>query len=470
MTRITVVGDVLLDRDVVGSVSRIAPDAPVPVLAEQHVRDRPGGAGLAATLAAADGCSVTLLTAVGDDQSGRQLLEAMARAGVQVIRLPYGGRTPEKIRMISGSQVLLRLDRATDLTPVGAPCSTALDAIEGSDAIVVSDYGRGITADGSLRDTLSRAVTRIPVVWDPHPRGTAPIRNCHLVTPNEHEVSTHDRLGARDRRTPTYMTAVATAARQARHHWGARAVAVTLGPAGALLQQDGAAPLLLPATPSAGNPCGAGDRFATAAAIALAQGALTSEAVQAAVVQASMFVAHSGERDGTADRDCAVPDVAGTGSAADVIDEVRRRGGVVVATGGCFDLLHAGHIATLTAASSLGDCLIVCVNSDASVTRLKGLGRPLTPIRDRVRLLQALSCVDAVAVFDEPTPIDVLERLRPDIWVKGGDYFLDDTDAGAALPEADVIGGWGGQTVIVPYITGYSTTGIIHTARTGQVI
>jgi rfaE bifunctional protein nucleotidyltransferase chain/domain len=138
----------------------------------------------------------------------------------------------------------------------------------------------------------------------------------------------------------------------------------------------------------------------------------------------------------------------------------------VEATGRCYDILHAGHVATLTAARDLGDCLIVCVNSDESVARLKGPGRPLTPAGDRVRILTALSCVDAVAVFEESTPVRILEELRPDIWVKGADYLLDDTGAGPALPEADIVSGWGGQCVLVPYLSGYSTTGIIQAART----
>jgi rfaE bifunctional protein nucleotidyltransferase chain/domain len=142
---------------------------------------------------------------------------------------------------------------------------------------------------------------------------------------------------------------------------------------------------------------------------------------------------------------------------------VRARGGTVVATGGCFDLLHAGHVATLEAARRLGDCLVVCVNSDASVARIKGPERPLVPQSDRVRVLRALSCVDEVVVFDESTPDSVLSWLRPDIWVKGGDYG--DGAAGRAdLPEAELVRRWGGQTVLVPYLAGRSTTGMIAAA------
>ena len=141
-------------------------------------------------------------------------------------------------------------------------------------------------------------------------------------------------------------------------------------------------------------------------------------------------------------------------------DAVWADGGTVVATGGCVDLLHAGHIATLEAARRLGDCLIVCLNSDASVRGLKGAGRPLQAGVDRARILRALRCVDAVVTFEEGTPIPLLNRLRPDVWVKGGDYTA------ATLPEASVLAGWGGQVVAVPYLPERSTTALVATART----
>jgi rfaE bifunctional protein nucleotidyltransferase chain/domain len=142
-----------------------------------------------------------------------------------------------------------------------------------------------------------------------------------------------------------------------------------------------------------------------------------------------------------------------------LLRRIRARSGCVVSTGGCFDLLHAGHVATLEAARQLGDCMIVCLNSDDSARRLKGDGRPLQPASDRGRVLSALRCVDAVVVFDEDTPIDVLRRLRPDVWVKGGDY------AGAALPEAAVLDEWNGEVVTLPYLGGRSTTELVGLAQ-----
>jgi rfaE bifunctional protein nucleotidyltransferase chain/domain len=146
---------------------------------------------------------------------------------------------------------------------------------------------------------------------------------------------------------------------------------------------------------------------------------------------------------------------ADAGALADPVALAARMhagGGTVVAAGGCFDVLHAGHVSLLQAARLLGDCLIVCLNSDESVRRLKGEGRPLNPAADRVALLSALHCVDAVLVFEEDTPSAALQRLRPDVWVKGGDY------EGQVLPETDLLGSWGGQAVTVPYLAGRSTT------------
>jgi D-beta-D-heptose 7-phosphate kinase / D-beta-D-heptose 1-phosphate adenosyltransferase len=181
-----------------------------------------------------------------------------------------------------------------------------------------------------------------------------------------------------------------------------------------------------------------------------------TEAVQDAVEAAAAYVAAGGPASLRASPSPRKP--GGPRRAEELISQVSAAGGTVVATGGCFDLLHAGHVATLRAARRLGDCLVVCVNSDASVRRLKGASRPLVPAADRVKVLEALECVDAVVVFDEDTPVEVIRRLRPDVWAKGGDY------AGAEVPEAAVLRAWGGQAVVLPYLEGRSTTALVRSA------
>jgi D-beta-D-heptose 7-phosphate kinase / D-beta-D-heptose 1-phosphate adenosyltransferase len=235
-------------------------------------------------------------------------------------------------------------------------------------------------------------------------------------------------------------------------------VAVTMGARGALLSYGSGAPMVVPAVAvTGGDPCGAGDSFAAAAALALADGAVTGEAVAAGVAFASAFVARGGASAWDAGGD--EPNVVAEPGAEGVIARVRAAGGTVVATGGCFDLLHPGHVATLRAARGLGDCLVVCINSDDSVRRLKGPSRPLVTATDRARVLEALEFVDAVVVFEEDTPSEVLDRLRPDVWAKGGDY------AGAELPETEVLQRWGGQAVVLPYLDGHSTTALVERSR-----
>ncbi|WP_030437343.1 PfkB family carbohydrate kinase [Actinoplanes subtropicus] len=440
MRKLVIVGDTLLDRDVDGEVSRIAPDAPAPVLDERTVHERPGGAGLAALLAAGDGHRVALVTALASDAAGARLSELLTAAGVELYPLPLPGATPEKVRLRANGQVLLRLDRGGDPEPPEEAPPAALEVLRDADAILVSDYGRGVTRHPALRAALEKATA--PVVWDPHPKGPAPVPDCRLVTPNLAEVCAL----TGDAGQGSTLTTAQRAGHVLRQRWRAAAVAVTCGPGGAVLCHSGPTPLVVPAPHvAAGDTCGAGDRFAATAALALAGGALLSEAVEQAVHAATNRISHEKTDKST-------------------IEEVRARNGVVVATGGCFDLLHTGHLATLEAARQLGDCLVVCLNSDESVRALKGPDRPLNNQHDRARLLSALDCVDAVVVFDEPTPEAVLSWLRPDIWVKGGDY----ADGGPELPESALVERWGGQTVIVPYLDGRSTTRTIAAARGGR--
>jgi rfaE bifunctional protein nucleotidyltransferase chain/domain/rfaE bifunctional protein kinase chain/domain len=453
---LVVIGDALLDRDVEGSVERLSPDAPVPVVDEADVHTRPGGAGLAAALAAADGREVTLVTALGDDEAGREIASALAGHGVEVVDLGLRGATPEKIRIVSASRPLLRLDRGgRQPCPIGPVTAAARAAVGWAAAVLVADYGRGVAADPAIRDALRALAADVPVVWDPHPHGPEPVAGAALATPNAGEAA---RLVPEPRGDGL---AQATArARRLAVRWRAGGVCVTRGAHGAVLAgRDGVA-LAVPAPPIAGgDACGAGDRFASSAAGMLAEGAGAREAVEAAVASASAFVAAGGARGALAPVMLNPAALSGGDLDAEgVSTATRAAGGTVVATGGCFDLLHPGHLRTLETARGLGDCLVVCLNSDASVRRLKGNGRPLVGERDRASVLRALRCVDAVAIFDEDTPAALLERLRPHVWAKGGDYAAKD------LPEAAVLERWGGQAVVLPFLDGRSTTRLIQEA------
>ena len=451
--RLVVVGDALMDRDVEGRVERLCPDAPVPVVDETARHSRPGGAALAAALAATDGHPVTLVTALAKDPGGRELAALLFEAGVEVVDLGLSGATPEKVRIRAGGRSLLRLDRVQSPGVVGPATDAARSVLEDAAAVLVSDYGRGVTGEKGLRDALAGLTSRTPIVWDPHPKGAEPVPGVRLATPNGAEAA-----GFVPRVEGEDLPAVAARARELAARWKAAAVAVTLGADGALLVGGDADPFVVPAPEVAGGDvCGAGDRFASRAAGLLIEGAQPPEAVAGAVLAASSYVA-AGGASGVDLREQQRNPIEPAGSAERIVARVRARGGAVVATGGCFDLLHAGHVHTLRAARALGDCLIVCLNSDESVRRIKGSDRPLVPEEDRAAVLQALDCVDAVVLFDEDTPEAVLSSLRPDVFAKGGDYAVSE------LPEARLLARWGGRVVILPYVAGRSTTRLIEEA------
>jgi D-beta-D-heptose 7-phosphate kinase / D-beta-D-heptose 1-phosphate adenosyltransferase len=394
-----------------------------------------------------------LVTALAPADPGRKLAGLLRDAGIDVVDLGLDGRTPEKVRVRSGGRSLLRLDHGGPAGRPGPLTDAGRRALSEAGAVLVADYGRGVAADDAVRGVL--AGLRVPVVWDPHPRGPEPVPGVTLATPNGAEAR-HFAPGHEG----APLTATTGRARELAARWRATAVAATLSGRGALLVSGQAPPLVVPAPAvPCPDPCGAGDRFASAAAGLLADGALPSEAVTGAVLAASAFVAAGGASSVRVDR--SLPAAADVGAGADdVVARVRSAGGTVVATGGCFDLLHAGHVAVLQQARALGDCLVVCLNSDDGVRRLKGPSRPVQPQEDRTAVLLALGCVDAVAVFDDDTPVPLLERLRPDVFAKGGDYAVAD------LPEVPVLQRWGGQVVVLPYLDGRSTTHLL--ARAGS--
>ncbi|MDT0346355.1 D-glycero-beta-D-manno-heptose 1-phosphate adenylyltransferase [Streptomyces litchfieldiae] len=456
---VVVVGDALLDQDVTGEATRLAPDAPVPVVEVAEERCRPGGAGLAAALAARDGREVVLVTALGGDPASESV-RAMLPAGVRLAELPLDGSLPVKSRVLAGGRPLVRVDRGGG--SAGPPGAGVRRVLEEARAILVADYGQG--AVSAVRRSLTEAARRVPVVWDPHPRGRPPVAGARLVTPNAREARWF--CGERDRDGDDSLRAHSRRGALLAERWQVGSVAITLGCRGAVLARANCDdPLYVPVTAGHdGDPCGAGDCFAASATGVLADGGLPPEAVGLATEAATSFIAGGGMasltswREGRERREPPPPAPVGAGDVGALVESVRARGGTVVAAGGCFDLLHAGHVQFLENARRTGDCLIVCVNSDDSVRRLKGPGRPFNPAADRIRVLAGLGCVDAVAVFDEDTPEPLLRRLRPDVWVKGGDYSVRD------LPEAAALREWGGQTLVLPYLDGRSTTELARRA------
>jgi rfaE bifunctional protein nucleotidyltransferase chain/domain len=389
---------------------------------------------------------VRLITALAPDPAGEQLRALLEDSGVEVVDLGLQCATPEKVRVRSAGQTLVRLDQGGRRPgTVGPMLEEARQALLESRGVLVSDYGWGVTSQPELRSELAQAAAQHPLTWDPHPSGSLPVPGARMVKPNRREAGAGRDLGQ-----------VIQRARELRGRWRAEGVAVTLGEEGALLVTGEKPPLMAPAPRlTVLDPCGAGDRFSSTVAGLLADGRPLEEAVTAAVRTASAFVAVGGASAALA----GAPFLAtaeGMEAALEVAARTRATGGRVVATGGCFDLLHAGHVSVLQAARRLGGCLVVLLNSDDSVRRLKGPDRPLVNEADRSAVISALECVDAVAVFDEPTPEAALRRLRPDVFAKGGDY------AGIELPESAVLAEWNAEVVLLPYLEGRSTTRLVE--------
>jgi D-beta-D-heptose 7-phosphate kinase/D-beta-D-heptose 1-phosphate adenosyltransferase len=448
--KIVVVGDVLLDIDIAGAAERLSPDAPVPVIDVETKVARAGGAGLVATLLARDGYQVELVTALADDAAGAQLRGALT--GISIISGDTGAPTPVKTRLRAHGHPIARIDENCGAPPAPQVTDQMIQTLAHADAVVVADYGRGLTGDTRIRETLAYLADRVTIVWDPHPRGARPVPGVTVITPNLSEATSAIAAAGGEKVVADDVRSVTRGATTLREQYGSSALVVTWGSRGALLVAEHSAPLVVAApTIVADDTCGAGDRFAASLAAQLARGSQLPDALREAVTASAEFLSAGGVASlaAPANKKWLGGQAA---TALEIARAARAAGGTVVATGGCFDLLHAGHARTLSAARALGDCLIVCVNSDTSVTSLKGPDRPIMAENDRVSLLLALECVDAVVVFDEDTPENVLSQLTPDIWVKGGDYLIDD------LPEAKLVSSWGGQTVTVPFYPGRSTT------------
>ncbi|MDN5763246.1 MAG: D-glycero-beta-D-manno-heptose 1-phosphate adenylyltransferase [Microlunatus sp.] len=459
---LVVIGDSLLDIDLDGTSERQCPDAPVPVLDLQSSRLRPGGAGLAALLAARHGSPVQLITGLGQDEAADDLLGLLD--GVEVLAQPLHGSTVTKTRIRLGTLPLLRVDTGTGTAGAGRLTTAATRAVERAGALLICDYGRGLARLPQLRQLLVDRSEAIPLIWDPHPRGARPVRGATVVTPNLAEAERAAPDAADDHTRGLDLCRI----------WSAQAAAVTQGEHGAVLtriDRPASRHVTVPAelrqaARHSPDTCGAGDRFAAAVAEALRHDSSLEGAVEQAVDQAAGFVvaggasAHSMLR---RERHLATTTSSRDVDVATLIDRTRRAGGRIVATGGCFDLLHRGHVTLLDRARELGDLLVVCLNSDASVRRAKGPGRPVVAERDRARVLASLASVDAVVVFDDDTPAELLEQLRPDIWVKGRDYV--DRD----LPEADAVTRHGGRVVLLPLLDGYSTTRLVASSQPAPV-
>ncbi len=463
---VLVVGDLMLDKYVWGDVERISPEAPVPILRTGHHGEQPGGAANVAMNLAGLGAHATVVGCGGSDDDQSALEGLLRDAGVEfyIVACP-GTPTTSKLRVLAGHRQLLRIDREARTGCCAATADALLDrvgpALPKASIVVLSDYAKGVLSERVCRTIIAEARRlHVPVVVDPKGGDFTRYRGATAICPNAKELAAVSGESASDIERLLSAGQVMTAA------LGLEYMLVTLGEKGiAILRPDSRihAPA---AARQVYDVSGAGDTVVAVLAAALASQVAIEDAARLANVAAGIVIGKVGTvpiqrsellgalsqklQPGSAEKvlplELLMARVAGW----------RSNGLQVVFTNGCFDLLHIGHIALLEQARRMGDRLIVGVNSDASVRRLKGRDRPLVHEQDRTRILAALAAVDAVVAFDENTPLRLIEAIRPDVLVKGGDYC-----------ENEVVGawevrGWGGRVELVPLVPGCSTTRLIE--------
>ncbi|WP_346051760.1 D-glycero-beta-D-manno-heptose 1-phosphate adenylyltransferase [Amycolatopsis dongchuanensis] len=470
--KVVVVGDAILDVWLSGHSDRLCREAPAPVVEVGERALSAGGAANTAVNLAAMGAEVRFVSLVGDDDAGRELRELLAGQGVdtQHVVVQPGRRSVSKHRVVADDQVLVRFDEGDDAEADGdlaKRVAAALElAVEDADALLICDYGNGLFGS-TVRNSVAKAREELPlVVVDAHDCSRWREITPDLVTPNAGEAARllDISLPENGKRAELFERRRADLAEVT----GAKAVVVTLDRDGALLLAPDAPGYRTWADPvPESQASGAGDTFVAALCLGAAASLPLTASMELAQAAACIVVGKSGTsvctwtelsvaltRDAALDHD----------ELAELVARHREAGQTVVFTNGCFDVLHRGHITYLNEAKRQGDVLIVAVNSDDSVRRLKGPDRPVNTAQDRAAVLSALSCVDYVTVFDEDTPINLLRRLEPELYVKGGDY------AENMLKEAPVVRSYGGEVRALGYVPEQSTTSVIEKIRTSSAV
>ncbi|MDQ2069613.1 bifunctional D-glycero-beta-D-manno-heptose-7-phosphate kinase/D-glycero-beta-D-manno-heptose 1-phosphate adenylyltransferase HldE [Natronospira bacteriovora] len=460
--RVLVLGDVMLDRYWQGPTGRISPEAPVPVVRVENEDTRPGGAGNVALNLASLSVNSRLMGCVGDDEAAALLRAALDDAGIEHQLIDWGLPTITKLRVISRNQQLIRLDfeQPGGTAPPEALASGFDRQLDGHQVVVLSDYAKGCLS--GIRALIAEARERgLPVLVDPKGHDFSRYRGASLLTPNLGEFEAV--VGP----CPDDATLVEKAEALAKE-LSLEALLVTRSEKGMSLIRPGQPPLHLPARArEVFDVTGAGDTVIAVFAAMLAAGEGMDNAARLANLAAGLVVGKLGAATVSpselrlAMHDAGAPEAAVMDQATLVhaVRHARERGEKVVMTNGCFDILHAGHVSYLRAARALGDRLIVAVNDDDSVRRLKGDGRPVNPLMNRMSVLAGLEAVDWVVPFSEDTPERIICELLPDLLVKGGDYRP------AEIAGHDCVVANGGEVRVLDFVDGLSTSDILARVR-----
>jgi len=467
--RVLVVGDLMLDRYLWGAVERISPEAPVPVVRLDHKTQVAGGAANVAANLRGLGCEVSVAGVIGADEDGRQLLELLQACGIETTAILSTPDRPTicKTRILGGRQQILRVD--TEKTgELGADVKVQLlSAIEAQisncSAIILSDYGKGLLSDSVCQAIIRRGrELSIPTFVDPKGLHYEKYSGCDVISPNRLE------LAAATSTDQNNLELMLQRGEQLRSKLAIGHLAVTLGELGIALLESGGVHRFPALAREVFDVSGAGDTVIATASAAVASGLPLHESIRLANLAAGIVVGKLGTVPISRDELLAKLASAGEASQEEKIcslEGLLKRsaqwhiaGQRIVFTNGCFDLLHVGHLALLEQAKREGDCLIVALNSDRSVRALKGAGRPIISEDARARIVAALPSVDAVVLFDEETPLNLICSVKPHVLVKGGDYS-----------EEEVVGAnemktWGGKVALIPLVEGSSTTEILKRA------
>lgn len=467
--RVLVVGDLMLDRYLWGVVERISPEAPVPVVRLDHKTHVVGGAANVAANLRALGCAVFLAGAVGADEDGRQLVELLQSSGIETAGILVMPDRPTicKTRILGCQQQMLRVDiekpgelsselQSQLLAEIKAHISTC-------SAIILSDYGKGLLSD-SICQTIIRygQEMSIPTFVDPKGLHYKKYAGCDVISPNRMELAAATSTDYSD------LELLLQKGERLRTDLGIRHLVVTLGELGIAVQEPGGGHRFPALAREVFDVSGAGDTVIATTGAAVAAGLPLHEAIRLANVAAGIVVGKLGTVPISKDELLARLTYDGEASYTDKICSLeallkrvaqwRVAGQKIVFTNGCFDLLHVGHLALFEQAKREGDCLVVALNTDHSVHALKGAGRPIISEGARARIVAALPSVDAVVLFDEATPLNLIRAIQPHVLVKGGDYSEEE------VVGANDMKSWGGKVALIPLVEGSSTTEILKRA------